>query len=781
MLSVILTGTAYGQQSFNLSGRVFNETGSPAAMVTVSLSGLLTATDENGHYQFRGLKPGTFKLSFSAVGKNSKTVNARVVNKDLKIDVVLSESSHSLKDINVSGLSKEAADAKKVQDNVMPVTVITSKQLENRAGDLNEILSRQAGIQVRQTGGIGSAARISVRGLEGKRVQVFIDGNPLNTPDGSLGINDLPLQIIERIEIYKGAVPAWLGGDGLGSAVNVIIKHREVSYIDATASYQSYNTRNLGLILKKTFDKPGIEVGAGIFEIKSDNDYTMESPYQPGLRIRRDHDKFHSLLGGASVRFHKLWFDEIELETAFMSTDKELQGIQRNIQEVTTKGSMGILALSLKKEGLLDNMLSFRNTTIAGRFDTRFTDTSAYSYHFDGTRSVSIYGKGEIGIGPNRTRTMQDEFRNRFNINYQLNDHFSLNLNNNFRTGSLDPNDDLANQYAGKNLFNWPGSLNSSVTGITLESRLLDSKLLFSAGFKHFYSLVKGYNTNIYVSDQPDRVNNRTSQLGYTTGVRYNITGYLLVKASHERGIRFPVNSELFGDGALITPAVFLKPELSYNNNIGLVYDHIDASQRRLQLELNGFYMNVDNLIQLAGNGLSLGYVNYARAGITGADADLKYDLTRNWYGSFNVTWQRLTDNNRFVPGTQNVVNPTYGLVIPNVPNFFYNWNLEYHKDNLFGRDSKSRLLYDGSYAAAINYGFDISIYDEYKVPSYFIHTLSAEQSFKNNRYTLTAEVNNLLDAAVINNYNQPLAGRTFRIKLRFLLMGPVSSDHSHQ
>lgn len=64
------------------------------------------------------------------------------------------------------------------------------------------------------SGGLGSDSRISVRGLEGKRVQIFIDGNPLNTPDGSLGINDLPVQIIERIEIYKGSVPAYLGATG---------------------------------------------------------------------------------------------------------------------------------------------------------------------------------------------------------------------------------------------------------------------------------------------------------------------------------------------------------------------------------------------------------------------------------------------------------------------------------------------------------------------------------------------------------------------------------------
>jgi len=274
------------------------------------------------------------------------------------------------------------------------------------------------------------------------------------------------------------------------------------------------------------------------------------------------------------------------------------------------------------------------------------------------------------------------------------------------------------------------------------------------------------------MNDVPEEVNNRTNKLGYTLGLRYNFTKDLLVKFSHEKGIRFPTNAELFGDEALITPAIFLKPEQSFNNNVGLVYDHFDAADRRLQIEFNTFYMKVDQLIQIAGNGLSLGYVNYAKARIVGADIDVKKDITEHLFASVNFTWQKLTDNNRYIPGTQNIANPTYGLTIPNTPNLFSNVNIEYHQQHWLGKDSKTRFMYDGSFVNQFNYGFDLSIYDEYKIPSYYIHTLSAEQSFKNSRYTLTAECNNLLDAKVINNYNQPLAGRTFRIKFRYLLLG---------
>lgn len=775
--------SSYAQEKTgSIAGLVTDQSAQPLPGVTISLFSLdhelpliKAGSDSKGRYVFSSIKPGNYYLLASHLGYKPAKTETFIVSKG-KVKVIeinlYEQTSQSLREVKVRALSLEEEEAQKVRNSVMPVTVITAKQIENRASDLNEILSRQAGIRIRQSGGLGSSYTISVRGLEGKRVQVFIDGNPLNTPDGSLGINDLPLQIIERIDIYKGAVPSWLGGDGLGSAVNIIIRHREVSYVDATLSYQSYNTKNRGLILKKTLEKQGIELGAGVFDVSSDNNYKMESPYQPGLFITRDHDQYHSLLAGASARFHKLWFDEIELEGAYINNRKQIQGIQQNIQHAESKGESGVIALNLRKDSLFNNKLSIRDNFIIARFDSRFSDTSSLRYNWDGSTEHSTYGRGELGIGPNNSSNLQREIRQRFNANYLLNSRFSLNLNNQFRYGKMDPRDDLGNEYAGKNLFNYPGDLQSSVTGFTLESRFMDDRLLLSTAAKHYYSRVTGFNTNIYVSGSPDKVNNTTSTFGYNAGLRFNITQSFLLKASYERGVRFPVNAELFGDGALITPAIFLKPEIAKNNNIGFIYDRTNADGRRLQIEANGFFMNVDQLIQLTGNGLSLGYVNYAKAWITGADVDVKSDITDNLYGSVNLTWQKLTDRNRYIPGTAGVANPTFGLALPNTPRLFGNVNLEYHRDDLIGKKTRTRIIYDGSYFHRIHYGFEISVYDDYIIPSYINHTLSLEQAFDDRRYTLTFEANNILNERIINNYNQPLAGRTFRLKFRYLLLG---------
>jgi outer membrane cobalamin receptor len=771
------------QSYYSLGGTVIDaQSGSPIEGASVIIKGTVkgSSTDNAGKFTIPDVAKGDVMVVTSFIGYLSKEVKVRMSGDKNDLQIILSHGSTELSSVTVMGETEGQAEARKIVNNVMPVTVITAKQIENRAGNLNEILARQAGVQIRLTGGLGSESRISVRGLEGKRVQIFLDGNPLNSPDGSLGINDLPVQIVERIEIYKGSVPAYLGGDGLGSAVNVVFRHRDVSYIDASYSRQSFNTQIASLILKKTFGKQGIEMGVGVFDTRTDNSYTMLSPYQPGLKIKRDHDQYHSLLIGASVRFHKWWFDEVEVEGAFVKNDRRIQGIQKNIQHVESRSNAGVVAVNLIKQNVFNDKIGLRYNTILARFDVKFIDTSSYNYNWDGTRYVSSIGRGELGIGPNLSRNLQEDFRQRINIDYRLDKKTTINLNNTSRYATLDPNDSLGNEYAGKNLFNYPGSIKNTITGLTVERRFFDDHLLASTAGKHFYNVVKGYNTNIYLTnDTPDKLNTVTNDFGYNAGIRYNFTRAFIAKASYERGVRLPNNTELFGDGVLITPSTTLKPEIASNYNAGVVYDLAKHNGNRVQCEVNGFYMDVENLIQLSGNGLTLGYVNYAKAQIIGADFDVKGDITKNIYASVNGTYQRLTDKNKFIPGTEDVENPTYNLIIPNTPQLFFNWSAEYHRQDLLAKHSRTRFIYDGTFVNRFDYGFNISIYDNFSVPSYLTHTISLEQSFEDGRYIITGEVNNLFDEVVINNYNQPLPGRTFRIKVRYLLLGK-GDGHTH-
>jgi len=738
--------------------------GRPVAGATVASSTDSTQTDDSGR----------FRLARTAVGD---TVHVRYIGYEshagvigsAKMDIRLVPAQGRIGEVRVIGLTESQREVRKIRESVMPVTVLTGKEIENRASDLNEILTKQVGVQVRRTGGLGSEARISVRGLEGNRVKVYIDEAPLNTPDGSLGINDIPVEMIERIEIYKGTVPAYLGGDGLGSAVNVVLKHVDVSYIDASASYQSHNTVTSELILKKSFDRQGTEAGIAVHSRSSDNDYEMELPTQPGTFVRRDHDGYRSLMVGGVLRTGRLWFDKLEAEGVYMAQKKEMQGIQRNIQHARTEGDTHVLSFLAEKR-LHGGRTFLKYGTVWAELGNRFIDTSSYSYDWAGNRTASIYGRGEEGIGPNLSDNKTQEWRQSLNLNHELSPMFTLNLNSELRRARFRPHDEVGNRHAGRNLYNYPGSLFGSTTGLTLETRLREDRWLLSAALKHYHEKVTGHNTNIYLSTEPPEVQSTTNRIGWNAGVRYRLRPALMAKASYENALRLPLNNELFGDGAFITPAIALRPERADNFTAGIIYDRTDDQDRRLQLEANAFYMFVDDMIQLAG-AVTRGYVNYAKVDIMGADAEVRYDVSRHVYASANLTWQRLRDAQRYIPGTDGVPSPTYGLQVPYVPELFANAMLEYSLDGLLGPpSSQTRLMYEGSFVKKYSYGFAMSIYDDFSIPGHLAHNIILEQSFRNKRYVLTAEAHNITGEHILNNWRMPLPGRTFRIKLRCVL-----------
>lgn len=124
----------------------------------------------------------------------------------------------------------------------------------------------------------------------------------MNDNSDFIDINDIPVEMIDRIEIYKGIVPAKFGGSAVGGAVNIVIKEYPPKYLDVNYSYGSFNTHKASVVSKMNIAPKGIEFGLGGFYNYSDNNYKMKSPFQEGLTIIRDHDKFKKAVVGGSFK-----------------------------------------------------------------------------------------------------------------------------------------------------------------------------------------------------------------------------------------------------------------------------------------------------------------------------------------------------------------------------------------------------------------------------------------------------------------------------------------------
>jgi vitamin B12 transporter len=128
----------------------------------------------------------------------------------------------------------------------VPVRVITRDDIElSLATDLAELLRFEAGIDIGRNGGPGQATSMFLRGTESNHVLVLIDGVRMNP--GTLGgaaIQHISPEVIERVEIVKGARSALFGTDAIGGVINIITRRAEETSVEAGAGAGSFDSRS---------------------------------------------------------------------------------------------------------------------------------------------------------------------------------------------------------------------------------------------------------------------------------------------------------------------------------------------------------------------------------------------------------------------------------------------------------------------------------------------------------------------------------------------------------
>lgn len=131
-------------------------------------------------------------------------------------------------------------------DATIPVTVISREDIAlSLATDLSELLRFQAGIDIGRNGGPGQASSVFLRGTESNHTLVLIDGVRMNPGTiGGAAIQNISPDLIERIEIVKGARSALFGTDAIGGVINVITRRTERGYFEGSAGGGSFATRS---------------------------------------------------------------------------------------------------------------------------------------------------------------------------------------------------------------------------------------------------------------------------------------------------------------------------------------------------------------------------------------------------------------------------------------------------------------------------------------------------------------------------------------------------------
>lgn len=160
-------------------------------------------------------------------------------------------------------------------------TVITREDLHTMgAVTLAEALQRRAGIELRATGGPGQPTGIFVRGAGAAQTLVLVDGLRVGSATaGTTAIEAIPLAMIERIEIVKGALSSLYGSEAIGGVVQIFTRGKGLPHLFADASYGTDNDRRASFGISTADKGTRASLSAGVRKVDAPSATNPRVPF----------------------------------------------------------------------------------------------------------------------------------------------------------------------------------------------------------------------------------------------------------------------------------------------------------------------------------------------------------------------------------------------------------------------------------------------------------------------------------------------------------------------
>lgn len=740
--------------------------------VILENSNIGTTSNHIGMFRMKLPSKSSRRIKVQYMGYESRNIilNKKLcVNDSICCNVELQPKNNILSDVIVLGKSK----AQRHREVPSAITIIDSQELKYKTATLNEILDNAAGIKVAQQGGLGNASRIIIQGMDGKRIGIFINGMPMGNSD-EFQLSSIPIDMVDEVEIYKGIIPAWLGGDGLGGAVNIRLKDFKKNHLEMAFEAASYNTYIGSLQLKHYLGKTSTALHAGATMNYAKNNYSFSSPFELGRIIHRDHDAYTHGGFNVGISSQQWWFDQFDLTLSADYYRKEIQGglmnVQNNIQHAFTRTRSASTSLSLEKS-FLKGKLTAQFHSIVGFSLVNQVDTSHYCYDFIGNRFPSGSGRGEIGAVPNDSHDRHTTVRELLNLTYKIGNNQLVTWTTNYRYGCKMPKDELADSYSRLPTSGYPSRLHSIVSGLTHELKLYGGKFTNELGIKLFnhHSEVLPFAEAIMLQDKLKASTNHSTMAGWSEAMALHLlpNNALTLKASVQSTVRMPIAEELFGDGVLLLPSEKLRPERSFNINAGAIWLINAMRYPQVRIGINTFYMSAKDMIKLMYSSMNMAYDNIGKVRVMGFDMEMESKLNRWLDLQGNITWQDARDMRKeAVGGGENF---HYRYRIPNMPYLFGNVGVRLHKDGLLSKSSSSAFASTFGFTKAFSYNWEASKHNTMLIPARYCWDVAVHHSF-NKRCQLSFEIRNILNRENWAEFRYPMERRTFHLKMKYII-----------
>lgn len=795
----ILIQFAANAQSGSISGSVTDEHGKPVDGATVTLKELnrSTVTDEKGKYELRSVRSGRYTLIVRSILIETKSINVDVRDANLIQNVkVKGSGERTLKQVSIDLKTEK----KIIETSGFAVNVVETKEASLRNVQTNELLDRTVGVRIRQNGGLGSAVEYNLNGMSGRSVGIFIDGIEVSTYGSSFNLNNIPPSMIERIEVYKGVLPAHLSGDYMGGAINVVLK-KDVSQnnISGSVSYGSFNTYQADGSAMYRNPKSGLTAKASGFYTYTDNSYetwgkfskfiTPDGQVERYYRAKRFNDSYKSAGGRFELGFTNVkWADALMFGYNGSATENEIphgQVMSRPYVGRTSEATAHVFNLNYNKSDLLVNGLDLTFNGIYSSRNTYLQDTVGYLYNWDGNYRLDFYNKPMYreGRGQQGVDVMTDIDRKittlRSNLSYQVYPGHRLSVNHVYYT--VDRNDtDLLRPLTNGSLKT-VSDLAKNVTAFNYEAQVLDDRLKTNLFVKYYQQSIGRTTPIITVVDggnsvTMERNNVNVDANGYGLAASYEVKPRIVLIGSAEQAVRMPGDTEILGDpNENVLSNFSIRPEISKNYNLGFRIGSFEFNKHRISISGNGFSRNVkDRIMRQVNTTLSdqevetSPYMNIGRAKSIGFEGEVGYS-----YGSrLNAMFSFSKFNSVFKQGDASTTGQRLSQYenkqLPNEPFFTMNGNAQYRLNNVFQKKSILNLFYNFGYVAPFRTVWPES--EWFTTPTQFAHDLGLNYRFPDRKIVVSLDAKNIFNAEVYDNFGVQKPGRAFYVKLNYTI-----------
>ena len=766
----LCVGVLYAQQVATVKGRI-SAGEEPIVGAVVQLKELKKYAVADAQGNFSLLVPyrkAPYTFTIESMGYKTQERTLTIAQPVVELNVTMEEEITALTGITVEAITP----IKQLEKSAYNVAAIDASKLTHLNSNAADMLAKASGVKVRETGGMGAESQINLNGFTGQHVRTFVDGVPISRAS-SFQIGNIPTELIDRIEIYKGVVPVTFGSDALGGAVNIVTRRSNAQYANLSYTFGSFNTHkstlNVGAPLT---DNIGIELNA--YQNYSDNSYKVLTHYLDLTKgiyskdrqwFKRFHDRYHNevIIGKVNI-FKEPWADKLSFSLNYNQEYKQIQNA--NLMQIVSGGKYQTsytysTGIEYEKKNLLKG-LSF---SVVGRYDlttTNVVDEENRIYSWDGSYRIKPT-KGEAmyqnTLFEGKTAYVAAH------LDYWLSEKHFLQLTHTFSHYYRLTKSQLFTPFSSDADF--MDRINQkNITGLSYKYVPNDQWTVLAFG-KYYAAKVTGpavVSGHGYLSVYEDHTE-RTNALGVGIGSSYEFSKELLAKLSYEKSYRLPNDRELFGDGDLEIGANQLRPEHSENLNVNLSWQ--PETNGHALLAEGGFALRYiqDYIIRNVASTGAATSKNHGKVLTLGGDFTLRYFYQKTFSVGGNLSYMDMRNRER--KNTNGADSVTYGDRVPNMPYLFGSADATYTFDSLLTQDDGLTLGYNLAYT----HEFFLSWQSEgakITVPTQLSHDLSLTYTAPRNKYTLSVEVKNFTDALLYDNYSLQKAGRAFYVKASY-------------